>query len=344
MPKREAMPKSMIVKKRPRDDGMQDAVSKATAVASALLAQKEAAVARKAAKAAAATKPAAIVETASDEIDDIFSVVPEDDENVPEDEPPTTANLNALCANAKAAFKASPQDEELKAAYEAAKEAFRTFQKAAVASEVVHFTCDVCNATFPLHPGAKEAHVAGKKHKRKAAAAALAAAKGAEEQKAVGFWECKLCLCTGALAAKRAHFEGAKHKGRLEAINDLWAKGEMKKGDWVCVKHGLFVQHNYAAKEVCRRGTCDGTQAQGVSFEAVREVAQQSRRDELAQAKPAVAVVAGGAGLELVCRDCDATYSFSIKEQSRYEEKGFAQPTRCLECRKSKRAKPEKEG
>ena len=61
----------------------------------------EAPIAKVDAPASAATKPAAIGETASDEIDDIFSAVPEDDENAPEDEPPTTANVNALCANAK---------------------------------------------------------------------------------------------------------------------------------------------------------------------------------------------------------------------------------------------------
>ena len=340
--KREAkLPKSMTVKKRPRDDAKQDAVSKAAAIAAALVAQRDEAIARRAAKAAklAKSEAAAPIESA---VEEIFAAAPEDDDDDnddPADEPPTTANLNAACAKAKAAHKAAPQDEALKAAYEAAKAAFRAFQKAAVASEVEHFTCDVCQATFPLHPGAREAHMAGKKHKRKAAAAALAAAKTADEQKAIGFWSCRLCQCTGALASKRAHFDGAKHTGRLAAINALWAKGELKKGDWVCVKHGLFVQHNYATKAVCRRGTCDGTREEGVSFEAVRELAQQSRRDERSQAqKPKEAVVVGDAGVELACRDCSTTYSFSVKEQRRYQEKGYAQPTRCPECRKTKRA------
>ena len=325
-PRAAKLPKSMTTK-RPRSadsEDVQAAVSKAAQVAAALVEQREAAVARKAAKLAKAAEDAAT----------------EDGKNpTTPNEAQTTENLNAACAKAKAAHKAAPQDEALKAAYESAKAAFREFQSAKVVEATEQWTCAICNVTFPLRPGAKEAHLAGKQHRRKAKAAELSTAQSATEQAAVGFFECKLCGCTGALAAKEAHDSGSKHKARLEEVAKIWSKSAMKKGDWICVKHGLFVQLNFASKDVCRRATCDGTKEEGLPFEDVRDLIQQSnrsRRDARVEAMAPVKV--GDADIELKCKDCGGTYSFVIREQKHYEEKGFAKPSRCLKCRKKKRA------
>ncbi len=41
----------------------------------------------------------------------------------------------------------------------------------------------------------------------------------------------------------------------------------------------------------------------------------------------------------LVCRDCGAEFVFTTGEQEFYKEKGFTnEPTRCLPCRRAKKA------
>ncbi|QNU68210.1 zinc-ribbon domain-containing protein [Ruminiclostridium herbifermentans] len=41
----------------------------------------------------------------------------------------------------------------------------------------------------------------------------------------------------------------------------------------------------------------------------------------------------------LTCRDCSATFTFTVGEQQFYAEKGFTnEPARCPDCRKAKKA------
>ena len=40
----------------------------------------------------------------------------------------------------------------------------------------------------------------------------------------------------------------------------------------------------------------------------------------------------------LICKDCGAEFVFTEGEQAFYAEKGFAEPTRCPECRKARKA------
>lgn len=41
----------------------------------------------------------------------------------------------------------------------------------------------------------------------------------------------------------------------------------------------------------------------------------------------------------LTCKDCNATFTFTVGEQQFYAEKGFTnEPTRCPECRKARKA------
>ena len=43
--------------------------------------------------------------------------------------------------------------------------------------------------------------------------------------------------------------------------------------------------------------------------------------------------------IELKCRDCGETFTFTAGEQEFYQQKGFTnQPTRCPECRKARKA------
>lgn len=43
--------------------------------------------------------------------------------------------------------------------------------------------------------------------------------------------------------------------------------------------------------------------------------------------------------IKLVCKDCGKEFDFTVGEQRFYEEKGFAQPIRCKECRDAKKAR-----
>lgn len=43
--------------------------------------------------------------------------------------------------------------------------------------------------------------------------------------------------------------------------------------------------------------------------------------------------------IKLVCKDCGKDFDFTVGEQRFYEEKGFAAPIRCKECRDAKKAR-----
>ena len=43
--------------------------------------------------------------------------------------------------------------------------------------------------------------------------------------------------------------------------------------------------------------------------------------------------------IKLVCKDCKKEFDFTVGEQKFYEEKGFAAPIRCKECRDAKKAR-----
>lgn len=47
----------------------------------------------------------------------------------------------------------------------------------------------------------------------------------------------------------------------------------------------------------------------------------------------------------LVCKDCNATFTFTVGEQQFYAEKGFTnEPQRCPDCRKARKANTRKPG
>lgn len=43
----------------------------------------------------------------------------------------------------------------------------------------------------------------------------------------------------------------------------------------------------------------------------------------------------------IICKDCKKEFTFSVGEQKFYEEKGFAKPIRCKECREKRKAERE---
>ena len=43
------------------------------------------------------------------------------------------------------------------------------------------------------------------------------------------------------------------------------------------------------------------------------------------------------ADIELTCKDCGLTFTFTEGEQAFYAEKGFSNPVRCAECRKKRK-------
>jgi hypothetical protein len=42
---------------------------------------------------------------------------------------------------------------------------------------------------------------------------------------------------------------------------------------------------------------------------------------------------------KLICKECGKEFEFTVGEQRFYEEKGFAAPIRCKECRDAKKAR-----
>jgi len=246
------------------------------------------------------------------------------------------------------AHQANPSDAGLASAYAAAKEAFRTFQRGKDTAS--SWYCAQCGVSMPA--SGQAAHEQGKLHKKKSATAAVNASKGDKSSLSLAgglteadpsaFFECRLCGCTGASSSKAMHERGKKHKAKLGEVLSLWKGGTgLKAGDWVCVQHGFHVQLNYASKTVCHREDCKGSRAHGLSFEEVRqlEVAARTAKQERSSgaAPAAVPVRAGGEDVELKCRECGVGFAFTAKEQTFFEDKGFAQPLRCLECRRKRK-------
>ena len=44
---------------------------------------------------------------------------------------------------------------------------------------------------------------------------------------------------------------------------------------------------------------------------------------------------------KIICRDCGKEFTLTVGEQNFYEEKGFAEPVRCKECRDKRKAEKE---
>lgn len=44
---------------------------------------------------------------------------------------------------------------------------------------------------------------------------------------------------------------------------------------------------------------------------------------------------------KIICRDCGKKFTLTVGEQNFYEEKGFAEPVRCKECRDRRKAERE---
>lgn len=249
--------------------------------------------------------------------------------------------LNLECMAAKKVAAAQPSNAELAAAYSAAKEKFRAFQKSKLATTPT-WRCELCNVTMPA--AGQAVHEQGKAHQKKVLGAGASSDCGA-------LFECRLCGCTVAATAASTHQVGKKHCAKQAELVGLWKTGILRRGDWVCPAHGWHVQRCYASKQTCYQEDCEGTKESGLSFEEVqslvasavksakKETADKGRSkdgDTLATSSPAED--------ELTCRDCEASFVFGAKELAYYESKGFATPTRCLECRSKKRKRLAAEG
>lgn len=42
---------------------------------------------------------------------------------------------------------------------------------------------------------------------------------------------------------------------------------------------------------------------------------------------------------KIICKDCGEEFIFTVGEQKFYKEKGFYEPVRCKECRKTRKPK-----
>ena len=260
--------------------------------------------------------------------------------------------LNLACTEAKAAAKAAPDDAALAAAYVKAKAAFKKHQqrreqraeKSAAAAAPApaasdSWTCAVCGITISVaDPRAKEQHLAGKAHAKKAKAAgasepAKAVPKAGPPGYLAGYWTCKLCGgCTGPSHTRAAHDGGKRHQERLAMLVAL--APQLKKGDWVCCSlapkahHEGALQHNYASKETCCRQRCGAAQASGLAY-----------AEALRLCRPAAAAVeVADDDITLRCKGCSAEFSFTVAQQKLFAKEGWAKPQRCIECRAKRRA------
>jgi len=249
--------------------------------------------------------------------------------------------LNLECMACKKSAAAQPSNAELAAAYSAAKEKFRAFQKSKLATTPT-WRCALCKVTMPA--SGQAVHEQGKAHQKKVLGAGAPSDCGA-------LFECRLCGCTVAATAASTHQVGKKHCAKQAELVGLWRTGTLRRGDWVCPAHGWHVQRCYASKQTCYQEDCEGTKESGLSFEEVQSLVSSA----VASAKKETAVkgrTKDGAALatsspaegELTCRDCEVSFVFGAKELAYYESKGFATPTRCLECRSKKRKRLAAEG
>lgn len=227
----------------------------------------------------------------------------------------TEGELNGACSRAKAAHLAAPADEALAAAYTAAKQAFSAMQR-----------------TKPSVVQAKAA--AAKAHQDRVAAVAM--------------YECRLCSCTCAASAQATHEAGARHLSKVRSLKELWRDKVLKKGDWICTQHGWHVAANFASKSQCRRTGCEASKEEGLSFEEAAQLVRSAPRGEPGKSRAVSheqqeapshepVVASDSAIAELSCRDCSQPFAFAVREQQFYEAKGYALPTRCIECRAKKR-------
>ena len=148
-----------------------------------------------------------------------------------------------------------------------------------VVHEVVDgkWTCSVCNVTIHVRSDgrAREQHLSGKAHARKARVLQTAvSASAASQEKAALRFDCRLCGCSVASSAREAHVTGAKHLERVAALHALCKSESFKKGDWLCCDRKHALQHNYAKSATCRRGFCGGTRELGIPYEDATQLAR----------------------------------------------------------------------
>ena len=112
----------------------------------------------------------------------------------------------------------------------------------------------------------------------------------------------------------------------------------------VAPAHAPHPQPNFASRDACRRSACRASRAEGLAYDEVRQLVGRAAYEAPAMpgtaepaAAPASAVVAGATDVELTCRDCSSAFAFGVQEQAFYEERRFAPPTRCADCRAQKR-------
>jgi rubredoxin len=119
--------------------------------------------------------------------------------------------------------------------------------------EVEKWACGVCKLEIAVRADglARTQHLAGKKHKKKMAAAEREG-NGGEGGKGAGgadgkakkeidtskWWECDVCGYSLAFANKVAHLNGAAHRGAETRRSQF--KEKYQPGDWLCRVRGKW--------------------------------------------------------------------------------------------------------
>lgn len=175
------------------------------------------------------------------------------------------ANVNAAAAEVVVVDKVKEEEEE-------------EAEEATVMCEVIDgkWTCSLCNVTIHVRSDgrAREQHLSGKAHARKARALAAAAAPPPSDNKEALRFECRLCGCSVASSAREAHVGGAKHLERMAALRALCKGDRFKRGDWLCCSRKHTLQHNFANAATCRRSLCSGARELGLAYEEAMQLAR----------------------------------------------------------------------
>ena len=179
--------------------------------------------------------------------------------------------LNLACTEAKAAAKAAPDDAALAAACVKAKAAFkkhqqrreqraenRPRQRAPAPAASDSWTCAVCSITISVaDPRAKEQHLAGKAHAKKAKAAARRSRPRPCRRRVLRATSPATGHASSAAAApgrrtRAAHDGGKRHQERLAMLVAL--APQLKKGDWVCCSLAEGAPRGRAAAQLREQG------------------------------------------------------------------------------------------
>ena len=195
------------------------------------------------------------------------------------------------------------------------------------------FSCALCACT--LASSAQATHEAGAKHVSKLAKVCQLLDSGAMQK---GDW---LCVMHGPsvqhnFASKSKcilrNCEGSREQGlTFEDASKIASRA------WRAGRAAMSSKAGKGLEDVPDEAAVGAPAKRAKAGKETRKAAKAATSADEALPSAAKVVTAGDADIELTCRDCECTFTFAVREQASYEERGYAPPTRCIMCRSKKR-------